>query len=182
MAMDTIRHAHRARSLTGSSSRRGLLRGLGGAALGLAPLHHLRDVIARKRRRRKKPPTFNLFGCQDNGGRCNGRNAFCCSGLCVGKSPKAGEKDKSRCVARNTSAECGPNHDHCDATVSCTTSAGNPGECGFTTGRGGYCFDVDRPDLPCRRDPDCQQILGASAACVWCQSTGLAHCVGIQSS
>lgn len=180
--MDAKRFDRLARVLTGSSSRRTLLAGFTGALAALAARLVPGGVGARNKRRPKKLPNLGPFGCQKVGGRCNGRNGLCCSGLCVGKTPKAGEKDKSQCVARNTSAECGPDHDHCDATVSCTTSAGNPGECGFTTGRGGYCFDVDRPDLPCRRDPECQQTLGQSAACVWCQSTGLAHCVGIQST
>ncbi len=178
--MNATRFDHLARALTGVSSRRRLLEGLTGAAGGLASMR-LRDIAdARNRRPPKKLPNLGPFGCQKVGGRCNGKNGLCCSGLCVGKTPKAGEKDRSHCVARNTSAECGPDHDHCDATVTCTTSAGNPGECAFTTGRGGYCFDIDQSNLSCRRDPECQQVLGASAACVWCQSTGLAHCVGVQ--
>ena len=178
--MNATRFDRLARSLTGLSSRRRVLGGVTGAAVALASLR-LRDIAdARNRRPRKKAPNLGMFGCQKIGGRCSGKNAYCCSGLCAGKTPKSGEKDKSHCVARNTSVECGPNHDHCDATVGCMTSAGNAGECAFTTGRGGYCFDIDRPDLPCRRDPECQQVLGTSAACVWCQSTGLAHCVGIQ--
>ena len=171
----------RARSITASSSRRWVLRGLIGAGSGLAGLRLFAVGQAKKRKKKDQPKgigTLNKFGCQDVGETCRGKNAFCCSGICVGKTPKQGQKDNSRCRDHDTS-DCEAGIDHCYQTIGCTTSAGNPGTCGLTTGYAAYCFDVLLNDKVCKRDVDCYQALGATAACIECLVTGEARCAGI---
>jgi hypothetical protein len=158
-------------------SRRSLASVLGVGTLSLPAL-----AAAKKKRKSKIKIRRNAFGCVSVGKACRGKDANCCSGICKGKKPRKGEKDTSRCVAHDTGG-CLPGKDICDAFVACTTSAGNTGHCGTTTGNAGYCFDVI-PGLAqrCRRDPDCREALGASAACVYCPGSDFGGCLGIQPS
>jgi hypothetical protein len=173
--VDTICFDCLTRTCSTLLSRRGLLVALGLVTAGTP------DLAAAKKPRKKKLKK-NEFGCVNVGGKCRGKDRLCCSGICQGKKPKKGEKDTSRCVDHDTGG-CLPGTYHCDDLVPCTTSAGNFGGCATTTGHAGYCKDgFPGFEQPCRRDADCQEALGESAACVYCPSSGTATCRGIDTS
>jgi hypothetical protein len=148
-------------------TRRFVLGGVA-AALGLGTTSLPDGASAR---RRKKKLQFNEFGCVNVGGKCRGKDSVCCSGICKGKKPKKGEKDKSRCVAHDEGGcQAGPTSAGCGGTnVLCTTSTGQAGGCITTTGNAGYCgASIDCPS--CTKDADCQARCGPQAACVLCPS------------
>jgi hypothetical protein len=161
--MDALSFDGLTRSLTDPSSRRGLLRGLA-AALGLTAVD--RPHLAGARKKRQQKPVFNAFGCVNVDGKCRGNSSLCCSGICQGKKPKKGKKDRSRCVAHNTGGctfaeqSCGPAPDlPCGAQGFCLATTGNAGFCGFI---------ATAACSVCRRDADCQRGFGPGAACVIC--------------
>jgi hypothetical protein len=163
--MDGSRLDILARSLTDSSSRRGILRGLA-AALGLQAARVSPDADAKKR----KTLRLNAFGCVDVGGTCRGKAKHCCSGICQGKKPKRGERDKSRCIAHGESTcPAGHRDTGCggSTTIPCTTSTGFSGGCDTTTGNAGFCghgFIC----MSCRKDGECRKVCGSAAACIPC--------------
>ena len=53
--------------------------------------------MPRPEKKKNKKPKNNAFGCLNVGQACNGKNDKCCSGICDGKKPKKGKKDKSKC-------------------------------------------------------------------------------------
>lgn len=171
--MDATRFDYLTRSLTDTASRRMLLGGFA-ASLGLAALCFPMSMEARKKRKntnKKKQPAFNQFGCLNVGQKCRGNSANCCSGICQGKKPKKGQKDKSVCVAHDT-GDCPPGltAEICGGqeNVFCTTGTGFPGgTCLTTTGNAGYC-GADSDCRQCTRDADCRAELGPQAACVVC--------------
>jgi hypothetical protein len=120
------------------------------------------------------------LGCVNVGGKCRGNDANCCSGICDGKKPKKGKKDRSRCQAHDASTcQPGQSPEVCgDEDVVCTTSGGEKGMCATTTGNAGYCFNAVQLNGSCTRDTDCQDGVGPSAACIHCLSSGETHCVG----
>jgi hypothetical protein len=154
------------RSLAAASSRRVIVRGLAGLALVRAGAR-LPDAADAKQR--KKKLQRNAFGCVDVGGKCRGKDANCCSGICQGKKPKKGKKDKSRCVGHDESI-CTLAQDACVATAeNCATTAGPNGTCFVTTGNAPYCASPNgRQCFPCTKDEDCQSFCGAAAACLKC--------------
>jgi hypothetical protein len=125
-------------------------------------------------KKRKKKIKRNAFGCVNVGGKCRGKNAVCCSGICQGKKPKKGERDKSRCVAHDqTSCQAGQTTNACGGVnVLCTTSTGEPGgACLTTTGGAGYCaasIDCPTQAINCTNDADCRERCGPRAGCVLC--------------
>jgi hypothetical protein len=166
--------------------RRSVLAGLAGGLLAALPLPPGRDAEAKKKNKKKrKKLKRNEFGCVDVGKACRGKNGNCCSGICDGKKPKPGEKDKSRCqahdestcVAGQTIEECGG-----DDTVECETTSGRGGVCATTTGKGPYCF-FGAACLVCEKDEDCEAVCGAGAACFpcseECRHTGGTACGGL---
>ena len=177
--MDASRFDTLARSLITAPSRRVVLQSLVATVLGLAPGPPPSAVHARKR---KSQLRFNQFGCVNVGGKCRGKDKVCCSGICEGKKPKKGEKDKSRCVAHNTGGcRAGQQGAFCGgANVDCTTSTGSPGVCDTTTGNSGYCAFTTTCS-PCSKDADCRPVCGRGAACVKCATCiadGGTRCVG----
>ncbi len=165
--MDEPRFDTLTRSVTGETSRRSVLSRLSAAALAAASLHRTGTVGARKRKRKLKT---NAFGCVDVGKGCLGKNGTCCSGICQGKKPKPGRKDRSQCVAHDASTcQAGDNGEICGAIaqVSCTSTSNDPGICHTTTGNAGYCPSVVQC-AACKRDRDCQSIYGSGAACLVC--------------
>ena len=175
-----------ARSLANARTRRGALATVLGATVGLFS----RDDADAKKGKGKKPKV-NEFGCIDVGKACRGKNGKCCSGICQGKKPKKGKKDKSKCVAHNTGvcnadtdtctvgapALCNPSNPNC----LCTLTTGNAGFCGSFTGNGAGGINECRV---CRKDTDCQAEFGSGAACVvlggictsQCLATGRTGC------
>jgi hypothetical protein len=155
-------------SLSATASRRLLLSRLTAVALGLGVLDHfLTEVSAKKSKKRLKR---NEFGCVNVGGGCRGNSANCCSGICEGKKPKKGKKDRSRCVGHNQGI-CTQGQDACTQDFSDATecSAANPDcFCGITTGNAGFCGDFDLAEcVPCRFDTDCETFgFPAGSACV----------------
>lgn len=181
------------RTMSRVPSRRDVLRGLVGAGIGLGvlvgwPLGES-EVEAKKKHKKKKKkskPTFNAFGCLNVGQPCRGKSANCCSGICQGKKPKKGEKDKRTCVAHNAGF-CTAEMDTCTVggnvpcrpNCFCTLTTGNAGFCGRFSVLGGTDCRV------CARDTDCQAEFGAGAACVVlesacaeiCPTTGQTGCM-----
>jgi hypothetical protein len=170
-----------ARSLQRHIARRTALGVLGGGLAALLTRVGPGDASARKKQKHKKKPKLNEFGCVNVGGKCRGKNGLCCSGICQGKKPKKGKKDKSKCVAHNTGG-CQPGEDACNAVdVPCNGGSGFPGLCLRTTGQAGFCGgSTDCRD--CRKDSDCEATDGPGAACVVCPgcvqfSGGITACV-----
>jgi hypothetical protein len=131
-------------------------------------------------KKRKKPLVFNDFGCLNVGAMCRGKDELCCSGICEGKKPKKGKRDRRRCAAHDTGG-CLATTRQC-AAGSCTTSTGRAGGCVTTTGNAPYCADTIK-GYPCAKDTDCQPFCGPLAACILCppipnDPTGGRHCAG----
>ena len=169
--MDAARFDASTRSLTGRIPRRRVFSGLT-AALGFSLTVSSERADAKRRKKLKR----SEFGCVNVGGKCRGKDRNCCSGVCTGKKPKRGDKDKSRCVAHDAQGcEAGQIENFCGGTnVSCTTSSGDTGgNCDTTTGNAGYCSGQGtcEVDPPCKKDADCVPIFGAGAACVLCDNS-----------
>lgn len=163
--MDASRFDRWTLSLTAGSSRRDVLRGLIGATSGLALIRH--PVGAARRKRTRKKPKVNGNGCLDVGKACGGNDTRCCSGLCVGRAPTRGKRDKSRCVAHDTDGcEGGQHSELCGGNLVALCPAGT-GVCQTTTGKAGYCAG-DGACFACAKDADCQPYCGPAAACIQC--------------
>ncbi|MGH2617745.1 MAG: hypothetical protein ACRDJC_21160 [Thermomicrobiales bacterium] len=179
--MDAFRFDRFTRALTTAPSRRVVLQGLVATVLGLAPVPPPSTVYARKR---KSKLQFNQFGCVNVGDKCRGRDAVCCSGICNGKKPKRGQRDKSRCVAHDESTcRAGQLGVGCGGTdTRCTTSTGFSAICGTTTGNAGFCTH-GFVCMACSKDTECREVCGAAAACIQCPNcdgsgTSDTACVG----
>jgi hypothetical protein len=179
--MDTERFDGLTRIVAQGISRRGLVAALGVLGIALPGM-----VEAKRKRKRKKKLKKNAFDCVNVGGKCRGKNANCCSGICEGMQPKKGKKDKSRCVGHDEST-CQPGQIviECSgaASVECITSTGSEGACSTTTGNAAYCL-YGGDCFPCSRDSDCEAVCGPGAACIVCarlceEETGGTACVGL---
>jgi hypothetical protein len=159
-------------------------RALFGGVLLIPLLRHSESDISAKKKRRKKI-IFNRYGCVDVGHACRGKDELCCSGICQGKKPKKGKRDRSRCVAHHAdicqqgqlSITCGGSD---ETFVLCTLPNGGPGLCERTTGNASYCAGSDINCESCAKDADCFALCGPGAACITC--TGCAEgtaCVGL---
>jgi hypothetical protein len=152
------------RSLASSRYRRGVLRGVA-ATLGLTVTRAPKIAAKKKNRKKSKKPKNNEFGCLDVGKKCNGKGSKCCSGICQGKKPKKGKRDKSKCVGHNAGS-CQAGLDVClGVTVPCSTE----GFCFQTTGKAPFCAAGNGRCADCKNDSDCEEIGAApGAACVVC--------------
>jgi hypothetical protein len=157
--MDGSRLDAIARSLGGATTRRTILGGL--TALGATTLRLPGAAVARKRKNKQKPQP-NAYGCLDTGQKCGGNSARCCSGICQGKKPKKGKKDKSTCVAHNK-FDCPAGANSCLELVKCGTN----GLCVQTTGKASFCGRTGFCAV-CQRDADCEEMMGPGAACTVC--------------
>jgi hypothetical protein len=181
-----------ARALAFIPSRRDVLRGFTGAALGLTMLRapDPGEAKNRKRKHKHKKPKLqrNEFGCVDVGGNCLGNSANCCSGICEGKKPKKGKKDTSVCVAHDDAGICFVDSDTCTVGTNVLCNADNDKcFCVLTTGNAGFCgdFSADVPCRDCAKDAECQEEFGPGAACVFlggicsslCPATGRTACI-----
>jgi len=127
---------------------------------------------SRKKKRRKKPK-LNEFGCVNVGTSCR-KDKACCSGICNGKQgkKKCRAHGSGGCGAGHTAMGCG------GQVVGCITSSGEDGVCVTTTGQAGYCMS-DRTNAVCSRDADCHELYGPEAACILCPtSPSGTNCVG----
>jgi hypothetical protein len=193
-------------------SRRDVLRALAGAGLGFGALR-LPDAVAAKNKKRKgkkrkhkkrnqvpnppvapSPPAlpplvFNQYGCLDVGRPCRGDSTNCCSGICQGAAPAAGQPDASRCVAHNAGV-CTVETNSCELGVDVRCNPSVPVSlCTSTTGNAGFCADISAGTTThcrvCTRDTDCQDEFGSGAACVvldgactpLCITTGRTACL-----
>jgi hypothetical protein len=152
------------RSLPDGRTRRGVLGGL--AAFGVALI--VRRDAETKRGKRKKSAR-NAFGCLNVGAKCRGKDHKCCSGLCAGKKPKKGERDKRRCIGHDATT-CQVGQQACGVVdTPCTASTGTAGFCVTTTGNAAYCATGFGGEcFSCRKDADCRANCGKRAACVQC--------------
>ena len=152
-----------ARSLAAVSSRRRTLAAVLGSLVTAGAL----PTGAKKG---KKKPKLNAFGCLDVGKACGGKSGKCCSGICQGKKPKKGKKDKSKCVAHNTGG-CTPERSTC-VTGNQSSLCGPQSVCLATTGNAGFCaagmsFSQEANCRPCSKDQDCEAAgFGQGSACV----------------
>jgi len=176
--MDTSRFDAFTRSLPAHASRRAVAAGLL-AALGLVsetPFSHATSARKNSGKDKKKPLVFNALGCIDVGGRCRGNSANCCSGICQGKKPKKGKKDKSRCVAHNVGS-CLPGQNAFPPAP-----CGTDGLCAATTGKAMFCGTEFGVCADCTKDTDCVETAGLGAACIivpgQCASIGGRACCG----
>jgi hypothetical protein len=150
-------------------SRRSLLPSLSAAALGLfLSLRPTLDLAKQKHRKRKtkKPPAPNDFGCLDVGQPCREDIAPCCSGLCAVVKAKKKKKARLTCVAHHADT-CKADRNYCSSQVfeefTCgpLDQFGNPDAvCLKTTGSAGFCadnygFSQTKHCLFCRKDADC---------------------------
>lgn len=182
--MDENRFAVLTRSLVSVPSRRDVLRGLAGAALGLG-LGRLPDAADAKKKGKGKPRKSKLgkpngFGCLNVGATCKNADQ-CCSGVCAGKT----------CRAHGTGI-CRVDFDLCTTGAAHLCNIVNEAEtecaCVLTTGNAPFCADItDGPTCQeCDKDADCEEALGAGAACIvvgagicegTCAETGGTACV-----
>jgi hypothetical protein len=152
----------------GQASRRGTLLGLVGAVLGRLAA---RFAVSAGAKKRKKKLVRNEFGCVDVGGKCRGNDGNCCSGVCQGKKPKKGKKDKSVCVAHNVGG-CTLDRDSCLTGDPAVSSCGQNAICTATTGKAAFCastVDISngRNCRICATDTDCEeQGFPPGSACV----------------
>jgi hypothetical protein len=162
--VDASRFDALARAFIQEPSRRGLLSGLGAAAISVSALR--RPWSAEAKKKRKKKLKKNEFGCVNVGSKCRGKDSVCCSGICQGKKPKKGKKDKSKCVAHDV-ASCQPGDDACESGfVGC---GGANGGCYVTTGSASFCgIETELICIACQTDSDCVATTGAGSACVVC--------------
>lgn len=151
----------------GQTNRRTALRALTSATLGALAVRFPDSSEAKKRKKkRKKKLVKNAFGCVDVGGKCRGNDGACCSGVCQGKKPKKGKKDKSVCVAHNTGG-CTLERDICvngtEESICNQSSA-----CTKTTGKAPFCGTPENVECRiCSTDQDCEeQGFPIGSACI----------------
>jgi hypothetical protein len=151
----------------GTATRRSVACGLAGLLVAAGFPSGSGGAPAKNRRKRKRRhPPVNEFGCRDVGVACTGADR-CCSGVCAGK------RGKKRCQAHDTGG-CELAQDSCSGTnFACTTTTGNPGFCHVTTGNAPYCA-LDGVDAECTKDADCVPFCGPLAACAVCAEPGQA--------
>ena len=156
-------------------SRRGALAGLAALLSATTTLnidaatagHKKRHKKHKHKNKKRNKPDNNLFGCLNVGQHCNGKDDKCCSGICDGKKPKKGKKDKSTCVGHDAST-CLTGFDLCQGVGA---ACSNGGACFTTTGNAPFCAGGNGVCTVCTRDPDCVAAgFGAQAACVVCNS------------
>jgi hypothetical protein len=156
--MERTRFDRWTRTVSPVLSRRGLATALGLVATGIPGLS-----TAKKKKLKR-----NSFGCVDVGKACRGKDANCCSGICDGKKPKKGQKDKSRCVAHDEGG-CQADQDVCVEGEGSDCPNNPEASCWRTTGKGSFCgFGGSSDCADCARDVDCEADFGAGAACVVC--------------
>lgn len=134
--MHPARFDRLARSRPVGASRRSAL----AVALGVIGLGAVRPDDSRAKKKAKP----NQFGCLNVGQPCGGKDSKCCSGICQGKKPKKGKKDKSRCAGHNEGG-CSPERNVCtvaDPAVSNCNASNETAVCFVTTGSGVFCGNV----------------------------------------
>jgi hypothetical protein len=161
----------RVKGLAGSkihtSTRRSVLPSLPAAALGLTlALRPATTQAKNRRKKRKKPPAPNEFGCLDVGQPCREDIAPCCSGVCALVRRKKGKQVRLTCVAHHADT-CKAEDSYCTNSVFAEFTCGpldqfgNPSAlCLRTTGNAGFCANTDgflqaKNCLFCRKDADC---------------------------
>ncbi|MGH2618111.1 MAG: hypothetical protein ACRDJC_23025, partial [Thermomicrobiales bacterium] len=137
--MDQTRFNAVTQTLNRVPSRRDVLRGLAGAALGLGAARLPGTAAAKKKRKNKKPKPKpakpNAFGCLNVGAACKSAGE-CCSGVCEGKT----------CRTHHTGI-CQVDYDLCitgAAHVCNIVGEGGPAcACVLTTGKAPFCGDFE---------------------------------------
>jgi hypothetical protein len=158
--MDALQFDRLARLLSKGAARRTITHGIAPAVFGLIAFGSSDEAKARENKLER-----NAFGCVDVGLPCRGRDANCCSGMCDGKKPKRGKKDKSLCVAHHV-LNCPAGADVCSGTGEFCGFAFN-GDCVQTTGQATFC-GLNAVCSDCRKDTDCESTAGPGAACIVC--------------
>lgn len=145
------------RSLSGSPSRRQLLRGLVSMGFGLGAMRLSGIAKARKKRKPKKKTKGakpNAFGCLEVGDPCK-KSDQCCSGICDGK------KGKRKCLAHGAGTCAQDGVGYCSAANPTALTCNNDDFCFCleTTAGSIFCADVHIGTgitcTNCQRDADC---------------------------
>lgn len=169
MAPTRFDHFVRSSFGTGATRRSALGGVLAALGVGVAAA----EAVAARRRHRRKPRR-NEFGCVNVGGICKNAGQ-CCSGVCRGK------KGKKRCRAHDTGGCAAGQRDvNCGGQdVPCTSATGLSGVCETTTGNAPYCAS-GLWVVPCATDRECRRYCGPRAACLRCgyYSAGEPTCAG----
>jgi hypothetical protein len=165
MNMNDDRFDRLTRTLSHLRTRRHLATALGLVAVATGAFRSPSTQAKNNKNKKRKKLQRNKYGCVDVGGNCRGRDNVCCSGICDGKKPKKGKRDRSTCIAHNV-LDCPPGADECqDVSVACGTTL--PGTCFQTTGRASFCAFIGTCK-DCQKDADC----GAGGACAVCPGCG----------
>ena len=164
--MNQNRYAIVTHSLTSVPSRRDVLRGLAGAALGLGAARLPTRAEAKKKRKTKtkakqpKAPKPNQYGCLNVGATCK-NDEQCCSGVCAGQTCRA-----------HHAGICRVDYDLCTTgaahVCNIVGSGGITCACVLTTGNAPFCGETAAgyDCQECSQDADCEEEHGAGAACV----------------
>jgi hypothetical protein len=174
--VETTRFDRVARAFAAQVSRRQAMIALALSALAGASGAGA-DAAKRKRKRKpRKPLVFNGYDCVDVGLPCRGNSANCCSGICEGKKPKKGKKDRSRCVAHD-SGDCPVEQNACAVPGSI---CGPLGVCSQTTGKACFCASNSGNCAVCQKDAECVALgWEPNSACIisaGCPQTGGTGC------
>ena len=164
--MDVDRFHALLRSLSEMPSRREVLRSLIGAGVGLGLLRP--PVTTEAKKKGKKPK--KRIRLRRRQAEVPGKNRTCCSGICQGKKPKKGKKDRSRCVAHNAGF-CAADSDSCSVGTDVACNPGNPScFCTLTTGNAGFCAAFRGGPAGTAgsvvRTPTARRSFGEGAACL----------------
>lgn len=142
-----------------------------GSLMGALGLAAAQVTAARPKR---KEPRFNEFFCVPVGKPCRGKDRYCCSGICNGRKPKQGKRDRSQCLAHDADVcQAGQREAACGGSglATCATGPMTTGFCNTTTGNAGFCTRGAVLCAGCTRDVDCQATTGdPGAACIRCTS------------
>jgi hypothetical protein len=168
--MDQHRYHALTRTLTCLPSRRDVLRGLTGVALGLGVARLPEEAASRKKRKRKrreKKAKPNAFGCLSVGKPCKKADQ-CCAGICGGK------KGARTCRAHGTGT--------CNQEAEGLCTSPNPASllcnnnptciCFGTTADSRFCVDTIASSgtdvcTDCKKDADCEALgFPAGSACI----------------
>jgi hypothetical protein len=193
------------RAMSTTPSRRDLIRGLAGAGIGLGSLgladpsqaksKNTRSQKTHKKRKAKKraaiasppittPLTFNQFGCIAVGLPCGGDNSLCCSGICQGSAPAAGQPDTSRCLLHHPGTCKQEGDGICGAVNPAALKCNNSAKCACiqTTAGSIFCYDASAEKTAnicaeCKKDADCETLgYPAGSACAPISS---GNCAGL---
>lgn len=150
-------------SITGSPSRRDVLRGLAGLGLGTMLPAAVADAKKQRKRKKRKPKaTPNSYGCLEVDDPCKTAEQ-CCSGVCEGR------RGKKRCRAHDTGTCDQDLPGLCSPTPTIAPCNNSPTcFCMISTANSSFCAQLGQPlCTTCQQDADCiAQGMPPGSACL----------------